>query len=346
MYRNNPLHIFHLKKILLWTIGSIIGLVIVVLLAFRLSPWPGALIIRQVFTNNAAKVHLALEKHQPTQPVTTIADQVYRPKDTDARLDVYFPAQTVSAQPVIIWTHGGAWLSGDKSDYAPYFKLLAARGFTVIVPNYTLAPEATYPTQLFQLNDVYSYLQAQAARFHADTSQIFFAGDSAGSQLSAQMAAMITNPAYAREVGINPHLTSAQLKGVILNCGIYKMAELATPEPTLPKIVGWGDDVAVWSYSGSYDFNNPVIHQMSPYYHVTGNFPPTYISGGNADPLTNVQSKPFAAELTLLGVSVTTLFFPENHQPALPHEYQFNLDNDDGMQALDMTAAFVKAHVK
>ena len=124
------------------------------------------------------------------------------------------------------------------------------------------------------------------------------------------------------------------------------MAELATPEPTLPKIVGWGDDVAVWSYSGSYDFNNPIIHQMSPYYHVTGNFPPTYISGGNADPLTNVQSKPFATELTSLGVSVTTLFYPENHQPALPHEYQFNLDNNDGMQALDMTAAFVKAHVK
>jgi len=335
------------KKIILWIIGSVIGLIVAVLLAFRVSPWPGALVIRHVFDNGAAKVHQALLAHQPDQPVTTIANQQYAAHDSDAYLDVYFPANVGSKKlPLLIWTHGGAWISGDKDNYAPYYKLIAEKGFVVVALNYTLAPTKSYPAQLQQMNAAYAYIKQNVDSFHGDINQLFFAGDSAGSQLSAQMATMITNPSYANEVGIAPNLTKSQLKGVVLNCGIYKMGELATPDPTLPKIVGWGDDVAVWAYSGTHDFNDPIIRQMSPYYHVTGDFPPTYISGGNADPLTNVQSKPFASRLTSLGVSVTTLFYPDDHQPTLPHEYQFNLDNDDGTEALAMTIRFLQAHSK
>ncbi len=335
------------KKIFLWVIGSIIGLIAFVLLAFRVSPWPGVLVIRHVFDDGAAKVHQALLAHQPSVAVTTIANQQYYPNDSDAYLDAYFPANVGSKKlPLLIWTHGGAWISGNKDDYAPYYKLIAAKGFAVVALNYTLSPSKAYPAQLRQMNEAYAYIKQNATSFHSDMGRVFFAGDSAGSQLSAQMAAMITNPFYAQEVGIAPNFAKSQLKGVVLNCGIYKMGELATPDPTLPKIVGWGDDVAVWAYSGTKNFTDPIIHQMSPYYHVTGDFPPTYISGGNADPLTNVQSKPFAQELTTLGVPVTTLFYSDNHQPALPHEYQFNLDNNDGMQALAMTVSFLEAHLQ
>jgi acetyl esterase/lipase len=339
---------FYKRKSFLWTIGSIVAVIALVLLVFRVSPWPGALIIRSVFDKNGAKVLKAMEAHQPAVPITVMTNVQYRAGDNDAMMDVYYPAATAkdAKLPVIIWTHGGAWLSGDKTNDAPYFKLLAAEGFTVIGLNYSLAPGHTYPTPVHQLNQSYAYIQSHAARLHVDTDKFLLAGDSAGAQLSSQMAAIITNPAYAQLVGIRPSLAPSQLKGVILNCGIYMMDGLTQPDPTLPKLVGWGDDVSVWAYAGTKDFTNPIIKEMSAYYHVTKKYPPVYISGGNADPLTNAQAKPFADLLTELGVPVTQLFFADNHQPALAHEYQFNLDTADGMTALRQTISFAKDHTR
>jgi acetyl esterase len=340
---------FYKKKGFLWPVGSILVLIIVVLAAFRLSPVPGALVIRAVFEDDGKKVTQSLETHLPNKPVNVVSDQQYKSGDNDAYLDVYYSkalADTDEKQPVIIWTHGGAWLSGDKKNAAPYFKLLASAGYTVIAPNYSLAPEKTYPTAVHQLNDAYKYIQDNGQRFHADTDNIVFAGDSAGSQLSAQLAAITTDPAYASAMNMTPALKPEQLKGVVLNCGIYKMDGLTQPDPSLPKLVGWGNDVAVWALTGTRDFSDPVIKQMSPYYHVTEDFPPTFITGGNNDALTNEQSKPFAEKLQSLNVDVTTLFYAANHQPGLAHEYQFDLSTNDGKAALTQILDFVKMHVR
>ena len=333
------------RKGFLWPVGIVLVLVLATLLAFRLSPYPGALIIRAVFNHGGQKTLAAMEKKLPSYPVTVIPNQQYRAGDKNAKLDVYVSNRTLqehTRRPVVIWTHGGAWLSGDKTNSAPYYKRLADQGFTVIALNYSLAPEKTYPTAVFEINDAYAYIMHNATRFSADTSKIFLAGDSAGSQLSSQMAALITNPAYAKEMDITPNLERSQLAGVVLFCGIYKMEALTQPDPTLPKIVGWGDDVAVWAYTGSRNKPAAPIRQMSAYYHVTKNFPATFISGGNADPLTNVQSVPFADELSLLGVPVTKLFYLADHQPALPHEYQFTF-NQDGENAFASTVQFLQA---
>lgn len=339
---------FYQKKSFHVIIGSVVGVVAVVLIAFVVSPAPGAWIVRAVFEKNSAKILAALEKHQPSIAVGEIANQNYRQTDKDAMLDVYYPASTDQAKrlPVIIWTHGGAWISGDKSNNTPYYKLLAAEGFTVIGLDYSLAPEHRYPTAVHQLNDAYAYIRANAERFHADMNNIILAGDSAGAQLSSQMGAIITDSEYAAKVGVAPTLKPEQVKGLVLNCGIYMMDGLTQPDPTLPKIIGWGDDISVWAYSGTKDFTDPVIKEMSAYYHVTKNYPATYITGGNGDPLTNAQAKPFAKLLTSLGVDVTARFFADNHQPVLPHEYQFNLDNADGMIALQKTVEFAKKQTK
>lgn len=323
---------------------SVVGVILVILLAFRLSPAPGAWLIRAVFDNNSAKTLAALEKHRPTEAVASIVDQQYRKDDNDAFLDVYHPASIKKDEmlPTIIWTHGGAWLSGNKANDAPYYKLLAAEGFTVIALDYSLAPEHRYPTPVHQLNDAYAFIQANAERFHVDVNKFILAGDSAGAQLSSQMGAIITSSSYASTVGITPTLKPSQLKGLVLNCGIYMMDGLTQPDPRLPKIVGWGDDISVWAYSGTKDFTDPIIKQMSAYYHVTKEYPDVYISGGNGDPLTNAQAKPFVRLLESLEVPVTSLFFEDNHQPALPHEYQFNLDTVEGKMALQKTVEFVK----
>lgn len=331
-------------KILGWVGGVIVFLFLILVVAFRVSPAPGAFIISLVFDKDARQKQVALQAHAPTIPITVIANQQYISGDRDAFLDAYITTTALAddkKQPTIIWTHGGAWISGDKTNADVYFKLLAEQGFTVISLNYSLAPSQTYPTQIRQLNAAHAYIKENADRLLVDTNKILLAGDSAGAQLSSQLATIVTNPGYAQSVGIDPALTPDELDGVILFCGIYKMELLAHPHESLSRLVSWGTDVSVWAYTGTRDRDTPLIRQMSTYYQVNEDFPTTFISGGNGDPLTKVQSMPFAAKLLSLGVNVSTLFYDDEHQPSLPHEYQFVLD-DDGRSALQATVDFAK----
>lgn len=337
---------FYRRKWFLWPVGLIIGLILTTVLAFNLSPWPGALLIRTVFDNNAAEVKAAMEKHAP-EGVASITDQPYRDGDDDALLDVYFPEDTAEGEalPTLVWTHGGAWLSGSKDDNVPYFELIAKEGYTVVALAYSLAPEKTYPTAVHQINDALAYIQENAERFHIDTSQIIMAGDSAGAQLTSQIAAIITNPGYAQSLGITPSLTPDQLKGVVLACGIYDMEVfLKRGDMISGGILGWGVGITGWAYTGSRDRESSTLDEMSTIDHVTADYPPAFITGGNDDPLTDAQSKPLAEKLDELGVETTTLFYPADHEPKLGHEYQFDLDNEDGQNALKEILAFMTAH--
>lgn len=345
--KNKTFKPFFRRRSFLIPTGIIVGFIVIIIVAFRVSPVPGVLVIRSVFDKDAHQKLEALEAHVPHTPISVLSNQQYIDGNKDAMLDVYIPtekvAQTTAPLPIVVWTHGGAWISGDKSDAGPYYKLIAEKGYVVISLDYSLAPGKAYPTQINQLNAAHAYIQAHANAFHADPHKIILAGDSAGAQLSSQMAAIITNPSYATEMNVKPSLKPSDLAAVVLFCGIYKMEGLTQPEVTLSKLVSWGNDITTWSYTGTRDKNSPLIRQMSAYYHVDGNFPKTFISGGNNDPLTDVQSVPFSEELTSLGVNVTTLFYKSDHTPGLPHEYQFNLDNDDGKAALSSLGAFLQS---
>jgi acetyl esterase/lipase len=121
---------------------------------------------------------------------------------------------------------------------------------------------------------------------------------------------------------------------VILNCGVYDLRAMAE----LNGLPAWGFKVALWAYTGTKDWSElPVGATMSTIEFVTADFPPTYISGGNGDGLTWLQSIPMAQRLDELGVPVTELFWPAPHEPQLPHEYQFHLDMPEAQEALTAT---------
>ncbi len=236
----------------------------------------------------------------------------------------------------MVWIHGGAWISGSKENVDPYAQILASHGYTTVALDYTVAPEATYPTALTQLNGALGYLVDNARDLNIDPDRIIIAGDSAGSNLTSQLAVLTTSPDYADLLGIQPSLDPDQLDAVILNCGIYDVSGI----PDAPGLTGWGFRVALWSYIGAKDWlEQPGGQEMSTLDYVTGSFPTTWISGGNGDPLTKSQSMPLAEKLTGLGVDVETVFYPEDHEPSLPHEYQFKLDFVDAQSALDSTVA-------
>ena len=340
-----------MRKKWLWrTLAVIAGLVVVTVLVFTVSPWPSALIIRQVFQDGAKKTAAIMAPYAPTSGVDSVLDVQYATDSSQphvnasdfTQLDVFYPTGTTTQLGTVIWTHGGAWISGNKSNDRSYFEILASKGYTVVGLNYTYGPEATYPTAVFELNQAHQFLLDNAEKFHIDPSKIVLAGDSAGAQLSSQLAALITNPDFAKEMDFTPALSPEQLQGVVLNCGVYQLTSLIGAKG----ILGWGDDVSLWAYTGDRDITtSPAMAQMSTINHVTGNFPATYISGGNADPLTAENSKPFAAKLQSLGVNVTELFWPADYTPPLPHEYQFKLNLDAAQTALNETLSFLNERI-
>lgn len=175
---------------------------------------PGAMALRYIGQNEREEL-TGLMKHYSPQRVDVRHDLQYRPDDPDARFDYYrstiFPdGGTV---PVIVWVHGGNWFAGDKTDMAPYFKQLAQLGYGVVVPNYSLAPDAAYPIQIRQINDVIGYLANQMNDLHIDAKRLVLAGEEAGATIAAQTAAAITNPKFADQIGIEPWIRPSQLKG-------------------------------------------------------------------------------------------------------------------------------------
>lgn len=300
------------------------------------TPWPAAMLIRAVFEKNAADT---VKEMLPFVPTTPLDARLAVPAgDGGQTFDVFSPAGSTGPLPTVVWIHGGAWISGESANVRPYVEIIAGHGYTTVALNYTVAPEARYPVALEQLNDSLAYLLEHADELRIDPTRIVLAGDSAGANLASQLAVLATNPASAAELGIESALSPEQLLAVVLNCGIYDVSGV----PDAPGIGGWGFREALWAYLGERDWVNSVgANEMSTLDHVTADFPTTWISGGNGDPLTASQSKPLAAALTGLGVSVTEVFYPVDLEPALPHEYQFHLDSPEAQSALQSTLDFL-----
>jgi acetyl esterase/lipase len=327
---------------------ALLGLGLVTAVIAAVNPWPSALLIRALFE---AEARSTVTEMTPYVPASGIDEQLDVPYATsgpgagtaDTTLDVFSPTDSSGGDstgplPTVIWIHGGAWISGSKTNVDPYLRILASKGYTTVGLNYTVAPDAIYPVAITQLNEALAYLVANAAELRIDPDRIVIAGDSAGSQYTSQLATMITSPAYAAKVGLTPALTPDQLRAVILTCGIYDVTGI----PDAPGLGGWGFRVALWSYLGTKDWSTTTGGElMSTLDDVTADFPTTWITGGNGDPLTATQSQPLADKLDSLGVDVTTVFYPADHVPSLPHEYQFHLDGVDAQNALTSMVAFL-----
>lgn len=328
------------KRIFKRLIIILIILSAVIYLAFKVSPWPSVMLIRHaVNSGEDIKVNKSLEKYVPSS-INSILNQQYDPSGKDVFLDVYFPNKDINNTnkfPVIMWIHGGGLISGSKDQIANYCKVLSSKGFTVIAIDYTVAPEGKYPTPLIQANTALKYIEANADRFKADTSFIVLAGDSGGAMIAAQVANTIYDQQYAQVTKVEPGLSKDQLKGLLLYCGIYDIGNLNMEGP-----FGSFLKTVIWSYFGKKDISNDrYANTASIYEYVTKQYPPCFISVGNGDPLL-LHSLKLSKRLSDLGVEVDTLFFPDNTQPALPHEYQFLLDTDAGQKELARSLVFME----
>lgn len=98
------------------------------------------------------------------------------------KLDLYLPASG-SDHPLVVWVHGGAWLSGSKDNTKATW--LLERGYAVASVNYRLSQHARFPAQIEDCRAAIRWLRANAARYGYDPERIGVWGASAGGHLVA-----------------------------------------------------------------------------------------------------------------------------------------------------------------
>ena len=100
------------------------------------------------------------------------------------RLDLYIPENAVGPVPVIVWIHGGAWLSGSKENGGPALSFLA-QGYAVASINYRLSQHARFPAQIEDCKAAIRWLRANAKTYNLDPDHFGVWGASAGGHLVA-----------------------------------------------------------------------------------------------------------------------------------------------------------------
>jgi acetyl esterase/lipase len=104
------------------------------------------------------------------------------------KLDLYLPARTGRAVPVIVNIHGGAFMEGDKSDEMYNVDALRGQGWAVANLNYRLSGDARFPAGVQDVKAAVRWLRAHAAEYGLDTDRFAAWGRSAGAYMALALA--------------------------------------------------------------------------------------------------------------------------------------------------------------
>jgi acetyl esterase/lipase len=300
----------------------------------------GSRLIASVFNTSTQIQKQFIDRHAPKDVAVT--NNIQYMQNPALHLDLYQPSgmENLAQRPVVVWIHGGGWISGSKEHARGYFKRLASQGYSVVSIQYQFAPEVIYPAQLMQINQALAYLQQNAQHLKLNTNSIFLAGDSAGANMASHYAVFVTNTAYSQAEDFQPAITKQQLKGLILHCGIYDMKSFVQTAPEEIKLLEWGIYNLVQAYTGERKHDMAFLERISPQYQINADYPPVLISGGNKDFLTDSQSLPFAEALKSMNIPVTEVFYPDSKE-LLVHEYQFMMGKKASQQTFEQTIDFL-----
>ncbi|MGH4050060.1 MAG: alpha/beta hydrolase [Clostridium sp.] len=107
--------------------------------------------------------------------------------------------------PIIIYSHGGSWVSGNLDDYENVCRKLSKQSKAIVVSvNYRLAPEYSFPAGLNDVYNVFLWASKNAESINGNSNLICLVGDSAGANLSAVVSQMTRDK-------VGPHVTSQVL---------------------------------------------------------------------------------------------------------------------------------------
>jgi len=302
-----------------------------------MTPYFAAKLIRTVFEKTEHSPPPDYE--QISQSVIVYNDVAYPSKYGSNVLDIYLPKNADQMLKSLIWTHGGGYVGGDKRETKYFAASLAAKGYAVVSLNYDRAPQANYPAPLIQLGEVYDFIKSENP-YHLDATQLVYGGSSAGAHCAAQFIAIQSSKEYADLIGIKQTVPLEDIKAVLLYCGPYDYEIFGTQSSSC--LMNFMMGRAMWAYFGTRDWGRLYGQLTTLKYHVTSEFPPTFITDGNTGSFES-DGKELEQTLRNLGVSVGSYYIDVNNE-TIGHEYQYDMHTPAGKTVFYYTIKFLEKH--
>ena len=255
----------------------------------------------------------------------TLLDVAYGP-DPLQKMDIYLPAsRRVDSTKVLVMIHGGAWISGDKSDFALGIDTLKKRlpDYAIFNINYRLSTGTVniFPTQEQDVKYAVEYIYGKASDYLVSNKFVLL-GASAGGHL-----AMLQG--YKDSIPV-------KVKAIVSFFGPSDLVDMyVNPAGANPLLT-----VALGQAVGKTLIQDPQIYlQSSPINYINSSSPPTILLHGGMDPLVRPeQSSTVRDKLVLFGAIGQYVFYPTGGHG--------NWDAATYTDAYNKIQAFLTANVK
>jgi acetyl esterase len=103
----------------------------------------------------------------------------------DVSVRIFRPAGFKGKLPVILYTHGGGWILGNKHTHDRLVRELCVGAHAAVVfVSYTLSPEAKFPIAIEESYAVLKHIKEHGKNWNFDSEKIAVAGDSVGGNMA------------------------------------------------------------------------------------------------------------------------------------------------------------------
>lgn len=120
-----------------------------------------------------------------------ITSRIITEDGVEVPIHIVRPQGVTDTLPVIVFYHGGVWLAGNFENHKRFVRdLVVGVNAVAVFPDYTLIPEAKFPTQINQAFATLKWVSAHGAEINVDASRIAIAGNSVGGNMAAAVALM------------------------------------------------------------------------------------------------------------------------------------------------------------
>ncbi|MDZ4402889.1 alpha/beta hydrolase [Prosthecobacter sp.] len=194
-------------------------------------------------------------------------------------------------RPLLVWIHGGAFMTGDKAENHAIWADLMKAGYAVATINYRLSGDAKWPAQITDCKAAIRFLRAHARDYNLAPGRIAVWGSSAGGHL----AALVGTSSSAKKLDVGEHIEHSSA----VSCSVdmfgpidfEKMPQFTSP--TSPEAKMWGR-----ASSEALD----LAREACPITYLTQDTAPILILHGDADGVINIsQSQLFDAAMKKAG---------------------------------------------
>ena len=215
-------------------------------------------------------------------------------------LDLYHIPTATNPTPVVVWLHGGGWLSGNEN--LPRALALTNHNVAVAAISYRYTTNAVasgypatlpHPAQIHDVKAALRWLRANAAQFNLDTNRIGIWGYSSGGHLAA--LAGTTGHTNLFDVGENLGQSSA----------VQAVADMSGPANIGLATANQATENFLTLLLGAPATSNPpTLATVNPMSHVRPGAPPFLIIHGETDPSVAIaHSEQLHNALTNTGLS-------------------------------------------